>query len=155
MDRLYQLIGEPRGAVNAKLQPHTADQVKRLHSRQLQEAAAAEAATVGTWQQLPHQRLSQPSSVQATIQQSHVGQYASALPGEMQDKEGSDADGMRSSAGGSSNAAPGSNEQQQEAAGPTEEQPQKQQAPRSPLMHHAAIMHFAALRAAAVGQPGC
>lgn len=170
VDSLYRLIGEPRGPCKAKLHPHTADQVRCLHSRQLQEAAAAEAATVGTWQQLPHQRLLQPSppdcsmpcgaSVQAVAQkQSGAGQCALLPPpAGVQQSELNDADVMQRTTGeGSSSAARSSNGQQpQEAPGPTEEHQhqlqQQQQAPRSPLMHHAAIMHFAALRAAAVGQ---
>jgi hypothetical protein len=57
VDALYQLIGQPCGPPKANLKPGQAQQVKQLYSRQLQEAAAAEAATVGAWQQLPHERL--------------------------------------------------------------------------------------------------
>lgn len=67
VDSLYQLIGQPRNPIKVSLTPQRAAQVRELTNRQLAEAAAAEAATVGAWQLLPHQRLkaeaAQPTSL--------------------------------------------------------------------------------------------
>lgn len=185
VDALYHMIGQPHGQPQAQLKPAQADQVRQLYSQQLQEAAAAEAATVGTWQQLPHERLSSagPSGRPATASRRRPAaapaQAAAAQhTGErdVYEVKIGDAVAIGSMAGAVQESADSDHAQHRldsdmldiqqgvEAgtepvtAGPAQQQLEQpsQQTNRSPLMHHAAIMHFAALRAAAAGHPtGC
>lgn len=178
VDALYQLIGQPRQQP-VRLKPGQADQVRQLYSRQLQEAAAAEAATVGTWQQLPHQRISSATGTQGRPATAARSRPAAAAPqaagqGVLYEVRLGDelACAGTTAAGASRVQAGGSAECRQEAGAldvqtgakqgadshvdgvsAQQEERQQEKSNRSPLMHHTAIMHFAALRAAAVGQP--
>jgi hypothetical protein len=175
VDALYQLIGQPRQQP-VRLKPGQADRVRQLYSRQLQEAAAAEAATVGAWQQLPHQRISSASGTQGRPATAARSRPVAAVPqatgqgllyevrlGDELACAGSaaavQAEGTaecRPEAGAldvQRGAKQGADSQADGVPAQQEEEQQQQQSSRSPLMHHAAIMHFAALRAAAVGQP--
>jgi hypothetical protein len=169
VDALYKLIGQPHGQIQAKLKPSQVDQVRQLCNRQLQEAAAAEAATVGAWQQLPHQRIpsaaakGRPTTASRSRPAAEAQQAvtATAERGVYEVKLG---DVLAFSNAGAQQGLVCTEQQAAEcdvleikqdiAAGDapdTSTAQQQQQAHRSPLMHHAAIMHFAAL--AAAGQP--
>jgi hypothetical protein len=177
VDALYQLIGQqPHGQIQAKLKPSQMDQVRELCNRQLQEAAAAEAATVGAWQQLPHQRIptaaaqGRPSTASRSRPAADAQQAGSATAGQgVYEVKLGDVLAF-SNAGAQCFTQQGevcAQEQSAdcevpefkqgtaavEALDASTEQQQQQQTHRSPLMHHATIMHFAALRAAAAGQP--
>lgn len=180
VDALYQLIGQPRQQP-VRLKPGQADQVRQLYSRQLQEAAAAEAATVGAWQQLPHQRISSATGTQgrpvtaARSRPAAASPQAPAVQGVLYEVRLGDelACAGTTAAGASRVRAEGTAECRRQEAGAVDvqtgakqgadsqgdgmsaqqEERQQEKSNRSPLMHHAAIMQFAALRAAAVGQP--
>lgn len=185
VDALYQMIGQPRGQPQAQLKPAQADQVRQLYSRQLQEAAAAEAATVGTWQQLPHERLSsagpsgrpatasrrRPAAAPAPAAAQHAGERdvyevrigdvlaIGSMAGAAQEPVQHDTAGAQHRLDSGELDIQQDVEEGTGTAGPAQQQQlegheqQSQQTNRSPLMHHAAIMHFAALRAAAAGHP--
>jgi hypothetical protein len=186
VDALYQFIGQPRDQPTATLNHQQAQQVQQLYSKQLQDAAAAETATVGSWQQLPHERLpdatakvcvrkpggsnsksptgrtttavldvdSEAGCVDVRGTSSRGGSAAQAhssshLPVTYRDGQGQ----PTGTAGAQQQQQPGVPLQTPEDAVQDRGQLGQQQAPRSAAMHHAAIMHFAALRAAAGGQP--
>lgn len=140
VDALYQLIGEPRGPPKAALSAQQALAVRQLHSRQLQQAAAAEASTVGTWQQLPHQRLGAATAASAARTTPPLSLVeADNNPCLQQAQEA--AEGCEYGAVLQTDSTGGAKQQQQQ---------QGQTPPfNSPLMHHAAIMHYAALKASA------
>ena len=183
VDMLYNLIGEPRGLPpKATLKPEQAVRVKQLHTQQLQEAAAAEAATVGVWQQLPHQRVASQAACDRVTESTTAVAASPNLLTEQQDRlrlpsdaaEYMDqADTGPTGCGDDSTAAavpvsrshpvqqPGTDpglpqqtgcrtrQQEQWRLSEQQEQLQGQGSVRTPLMHHAAIMHFASVKAAA------
>lgn len=176
---LYHIIGEVRGCPTATLGPEQVLRMRQLHTQQLQQAAAAEAATVGAWQQLPHKRLTAQAAIccgpqmAADVPCVDSSQTVPPAASDIHCQHGCQDDTTGASQGQTSStcsdpavktsrdlhspvcaaaaaAVHGDNEQQASAGTQQQQQQlQKEGCARSPLMHHAALMHFAALKAAA------